>query len=133
MKKLSFSFLLMTAVLIGLSLPGKASPKTAHLGFSGTPSSGVFTSFNAHREGKAATGLMWRVSANAAVLHFEIEKSYDGEFFDPACDQMCTNASRYDWKDATVYPGFIYYRIAAHMINGDVVYSDVQVVHIVQH
>ena len=133
MKKLSFSFLLMTAVLIGLSLPGKASPKLAEYGFSGTPSSGVFTFFNAHREGKAATGLMWRVSANAAVLHFEIQKSYDGEFFDPACDQACTKASRYDWKDNSVYPGFIYYRIAAHMINGDVVYSDVQEIHIVQH
>ena len=133
MKKLSFAILFMIAVLIGLGLPGKASPKPAEAEFPGIPSTGVFKFFNAHREGKAATGLMWRVSTGAAVLHFEVQKSYDGEYFDPACDLMCTNVSQYDWKDNSVYPGFIYYRIAAYMINGDVIYSDVQEIHIVQH
>ena len=133
MKKLLLSFVFVSAVFTGWSYsdkPGVSKKYTTSVEFQ---SGAVFSSFNAHRQGRNGTELMWSVSTSGNVLDFEIQRSYDGEFFDPISDQACSNISRYNWKDNNVFPGYIYYRIAAHMINGDVVYSDVQVVHIVQH
>ena len=110
--------------------PGVSQQDTTSVEFK---SGNVFSFFNAHREGRNGTALMWSVSTSGNVLDFEIQRSYDGEFFDPIYDQACINIARYNWKDNDVFPGYIYYRIAAHLINGDVIYSDVQVVHIVQH
>ena len=93
----------------------------------------LFNLFIAHREGRNGTALIWMSSTSGQVLSFEIQRSYDGQFFDPIGMQPSNNTGRYNWKDSNVFPGYIYYRIAAQMINGEVAYSDVKMVHIVQH
>ncbi len=131
MKKLLMALILALPAISGWSLKG--SNPNPLLTFTNSPSGGMFSSFNAHREGHATICLMWKMSTDAGVASYQIEKSYDGEFFDPVAGQVNNHGPIYTWKDSNVFPGYIYYRVAANMANGDVIYSDVQVVHIVQH
>ena len=132
MKKLLLSFIFVSAVFTGWSFSDKpgATPKDVNL--VQVPSDNLFTFFNAHRQGFRSTGLMWRISSSDDVVSFQIQRSYDGEFFDPLIDVPCNTNTRFNWKDDNVFPGYLYYRLAANLIDGTTVYSDVQVVHIVQ-
>ena len=92
---------------------------------------GCFQRFITHRQGNGAA-LMWTVSKAADIAGFEIERSYDGEYFDIIGDQPCNNVSTTRYNDTEVFPGFVYYRIKAYGNDGSVEYSTVSVVHIVK-
>lgn len=85
----------------------------------------------AHRMGKAIA-LDWTVSGGNAAK-FNIERSFDGEYFDVISSVDCIGASRYNFKDQEFFPGYIYYRVSSVDANGDVLEtSAVEVVRIVQ-
>ena len=132
MKKLLLSFIFVLAVFTGWSFSDKpgATPKDVNL--VQVPSDNLFTFFNAHRQGFRSTGLMWRVSSSDNVVSFQVQRSYDGEFFATIKNEPCDTNTRFTWKDENVLPGYLYYRLAANLIDGTTVYSDVQLVHIVQ-
>ncbi|HEY9343024.1 MAG TPA: hypothetical protein VIQ23_15695 [Hanamia sp.] len=132
MKKLLLSFIFVSAVFTGWSFSDKpgATPKDVNL--VQVPSDNLFTFFNAHRQGFRSTGLMWRVSSSDNVVSFQVQRSYDGEFFATIKNEPCDTNTRFTWKDENVLPGYLYYRLAANLIDGTTVYSDVQLVHIVQ-
>lgn len=133
MKKLSLALLFVIPAITGWCLKNSSVNPSVNVVAPNFVSSSTFGFFNAHREGRSAVGLMWKTSAASDVVSFQIEKSYDGEFFDPVAGQANNHASIYTWKDSNVFPGYIYYRVAASMSNGDIIYSDVAMVHIVQH
>ena len=131
MKKSLLCFILFTSALIGNSR-NKTVLRNSYLIAGVNNSAGIFSFFNAHREGRNATGLMWKVSDVSGIISFEIQRSFDGEFFDPIGSLSYNSSHRFTYKDVSASPGFLYYRIAAHFLNGDVAYSDVQIVHIIR-
>jgi hypothetical protein len=91
-----------------------------------------FGRFNVHRAGKASIELAWTVSENG-ITQFMIERSYDGEFFDPVKSIDFNGSSSYKTKDADVFPGIIYYRVTAVKSDGSTECSPVESVRIVKH
>lgn len=91
-----------------------------------------FAFFNAHRQGRNTIGLMWRFKPSSNVLNFQIQRSYDGEFFSTVLQIQNEDHSRLSWKDQNVLPGYLYYRIIANLADGTMVTSNVEIVRIVQ-
>ena len=87
-----------------------------------------FSKLNAHRQAKGIV-IDWIFSDPNNVVSFEIQRSYDGAFFERAGE--VAPAGKNQFKDNDVFPGHIYYRIAALMYDGSIIYSTVEVVRIV--
>jgi len=90
-----------------------------------------FKSFRAHRQGKAGVALSWSISA-PNVVQFVVERSYDGEFFEPVTGMGCNGAGVYKYADNDIFPGVIHYRITAIKGDGSTESSPVESVRIVQ-
>ncbi len=130
MKKLLLFFVF--AIFATWSFSGKPDSIRQNITLTQTQDVTPFNFFNAHKQGFRDIGLMWRISSAQNVLNFQIQRSYDGEFFDPIIDLPCDGSASFTWKDENVFPGYIYYRIAANLMDGTTFYSGVEVVHIVQ-
>jgi hypothetical protein len=91
----------------------------------------AFDYFRIHRQAKNVV-LNWGITSSAGVTGFVLERSYDGENFDIIGEVPCNNAVKFSWKDMSVFPGIIYYRIGCMSTIGRVTYSEVEVIRIVQ-
>lgn len=87
-----------------------------------------FSKLNAHRQAKGIV-IDWIFSDPNNVVAFEVQRSYDGSFFEKAGEVAPSGKNQF--KDNDVFPGHIYYRIAALMYDGSIIYSTVEVVRIV--
>lgn len=92
-----------------------------------------FGYFRAHRQGKNGVALAWGTTTTNGVAGFMIERSYDGEFFDVVDQMPCNGSLRNNWKDESVFPGYIHYRIVCVMDDGSMHSTGVETVRIVQH
>lgn len=91
----------------------------------------VFGYFRAHRMQRDAS-LNWMISDPSAVDHFEIERSEDGEIYVTIDDNvLCDGDATHKYRDANCFPGTIYYRINAHLTDGTIITSPIEVVKIV--
>jgi len=97
-----------------------------------SPVQQMFTYLRTHRQGKSVS-VNWGIATASGVAYFKIERSYDGEFFDPICQTSCNGLTKYTYNDEDIFPGYIYYRIKCTMNDGTFCYSTVDVVRIVQH
>src|SRR4030095_3853570 len=91
-----------------------------------------FTYFRIHPQTKNNVVLSWGIDTPAGVSCFTVERSYDGDFYDPINQVACNNAVRFSWKDEGVYPGLIYYRIVCNMNDGTTHYSVIETIRVVQ-
>ena len=126
------SFALALIIIAG-NVYGKPLPlsKSSGSSFSSKQLSDVFETFHVHRQGDFAS-LNWNVS-EGNVASFNIERSYDGIFFDLIAT-VAPDDSRWNrYTDETVEPGVIYYRITAVMNDGPDEYSATESVKIVKH
>lgn len=73
----------------------------------------TFGYFRVHRISDDAS-LNWSVTDPQAVISFTIERSYDGMYFETIDEVASTGLVTYKYRDNTVFPGTIYYRITAH-------------------
>ena len=89
-----------------------------------------FNYFRTHRQGKAIA-MTWSISS-ADVTQFIVEKSYDGEYYEPACSVNYNGGSSYKFIDNDVFPGYVSYRITAVKADGSTESSPVETVRIVQ-
>jgi hypothetical protein len=89
-----------------------------------------FGAFMAHRQGKGVT-LAWSMTAPADVAYYSIQRSYDGEFFEPVDEVMGSGSARSRYTDRNVYPGIIHYKVVAFCNDGTIVESPVEIVRIV--
>ena len=89
--------------------------------------------FRVHRQGKSAVSVGWGMTSQAGIDKFIVERSYDGDFFDPVTEITPTSAMKYSVKDDGIFPGYIHYRIGCLLDNGTMIYSDVEIVRIVMH
>lgn len=89
----------------------------------------VFGHFNVHRQ---QTGILlsWE-SRSENVESFVVERSYDGNSFEILNTVQPSAAKFNKFKDNMPYLGYSYYRIAAVLSSGEVVYSAIEEVRIV--
>ena len=91
-----------------------------------------FTYFRIHHQSKKNVVLNWGINTPAGVTCFNIERSYDGEFYDVISEVPCNNSVKFSWKDEGIYPGIIYYRVACNMNDGTTHYSEIETIRVVQ-
>jgi hypothetical protein len=91
---------------------------------------GSFKQFIVHRQG-SDVALSWSVSTSD-VVEFSIERSYDGETFEPISTMPCSGTGTHHYKDAGVFPGTIWYRINATKTDQSVETSTTETVRIVK-
>jgi len=91
-----------------------------------------FTYFRVHHQSKKNNVLNWGIDTPAGVSCFNVERSYDGEFYDVINQVPCNNAVKFSWKDEGIFPGVIFYRIACNMNDGTTHYSDIETIRVVQ-
>ena len=89
-----------------------------------------FKQFMVHRQGTGVS-LSWSV-ATSNVVEFRIERSYDGEFFDAIGSVGCNGSATHRFRDENVFPGTIYYRIAAVKLDQTMERSVTETVRIVK-
>ena len=97
--------------------------------FSSPAADGNFSMFHGHRQGNGV-GLMWAMASSTAIV-FEVEKSYDGEYFDKVGQMDASSSGRYRYADNEIFPGYIHYRIKAINEDGTFEYSETVIVRIV--
>ena len=90
-----------------------------------------FNFLRVHRQGKAGVNISWSVADNQ-IDHFIVERSYDGEFFEPVNSCGFNGSSNYKMNDNNIFPGTIYYRVKAVKTDGTTEHSAVKSVRIVQ-
>jgi len=95
-----------------------------------TAQTGTFKQFRVHRQG-TDVALAWSVSTSN-IAEFRIERSYDGEFFEPVGSMACTGTSTHQYKDVSVFPGTIWYRIVAIKADQSIESSATETVRIVK-
>ena len=91
-----------------------------------------FTYFRTHHQSKKNVVLDWGINTPAGVSCFNVERSYDGEFYDVINQVACNNSVKFSWKDEGIFPGVIYYRIACNMNDGTSHYSEIETIRVVQ-
>ncbi len=69
--------------------------------------------------------ITWSVSSKD-VIHFIIERSSDGKYFEPKTDMNCEGIYLHSFTDKTVSTGTTYYKIAAIKSDGTKEYSIVE-------
>jgi hypothetical protein len=91
-------------------------------------SQGCFNTLRVHRQAKNVVST-WSVNDNNVIL-FQVERSYDGEFFEEAGTVEYNGNAHYKHKDIGVFPGLIYYRIKAVKADGSTENSEVESIRI---
>ncbi len=92
----------------------------------------AFAYFRVHRMANDAM-LNWGHVNPIAAVYFKIERSYDGTWFEPVVDEMqATASSTYKYRDNTVFPGTIYYRVTAFHHDGSREQSPIESLRIVK-
>lgn len=90
-----------------------------------------FGYFRIHRQA-ADVSLNWGIEDPSTVVCFSIERSFDGFWFSELDEVSCLpgNAT-YKYRDTGAFPGYLYYRIVAHLADGSTINSDVEMIRIV--
>ena len=132
MKKL-FVFAVAFIAFTGFTFSGK-NEKVANKATPSIAANAIhdFTFFRIHHQSKKNVVLDWGIDTPAGVSTFNIERSYDGDFYDVINQVPCNNAAKFSWKDEGIFPGVIYYRIACNMNDGTTHYSEVETIRVVQ-
>ncbi len=86
--------------------------------------------FRIHRM-KDDVSLNWAVSNPEEVLSFSIERSFDGVYFFEIDAIGCDGSATQKYRDATAYPGYLYYRIKVKNTDGTSVTSATEMIRIV--
>jgi hypothetical protein len=110
---------------------GLSSPKNFVVGKPVTAAPQGFGYFRIHRQASDVS-LNWAIEDPATVTCFTIERSYDGSWFFEIDEVACSAANpSYKYRDTGAYPGYLYYRVVAHLSDGSSVNSAVEMIRIV--
>ena len=132
MKKL-FVFAVAFIAFTGFTFSGKNEAVTSKsIASVNANTNHEFRYFRIHHQSKKNVVLNWGIDTPAGVSDFNVERSYDGEFYDVINQVACNNSVKFSWKDEGIFPGIIYYRIACNMNDGTTHYSAVETIRVVQ-
>jgi hypothetical protein len=84
-----------------------------------------------HRQADDAS-VNWGSTNAAGVSYFLIERSYDGEIFETVAEVAPTSASSYRFRDNTVLPGMISYRVTSYNLDGSSFQSPIEVLRLLR-
>lgn len=96
-----------------------------------TPTGKAAIHLVAHRQA-SHVAMMWRVDDPGSIVGYDIERSYDGEYFEVIGSCESNNQPMHRMVDREVFPGRVLYRIKAYHDNGEESYSDVSEVRIIK-
>lgn len=128
---------LITTLSIFVLVVFTSATSTSNIKNSGNTISGKamqdFAYFRVHRMANDAS-LNWAITNPDQAAHFIIEKSYDGSYWpsDLENELPANGYATYKHRDNAVYPGYIYYRIKLYQLDGTVITSSTEVLHIVK-
>lgn len=91
-----------------------------------------FTHLRLHRIGGTDASVNWGFSNPSSVVYFEIERSYDGEIYELVAEVPATADVRYTYRDNTVLPGMISYRVTSFNADGSTTQSPVEVLRLLR-
>jgi hypothetical protein len=97
-----FAVLIVTSSYVSSTIDAPTATKTK---------AGSFKQFIVHRQGNDVA-LSWSVSS-FNVTEYRIERSYDGTYFDVIGVMPCNGTATHRYRDASVFPGTIWYRVTA--------------------
>ncbi len=91
-----------------------------------------FVRLNVHKQQQGIL-LSWVFSSPGNAVSFVVERSYDGNIFETIAELPTEpgKGNRNQYKDNSVFPGYIYYRVSALMYDGSTITSQVEMVRIV--
>jgi hypothetical protein len=90
-----------------------------------------FGYFRLHRMANDVA-LNWAVEDPTSVSHFSIERSFDGSWFFEIDAVGCSSENpSYKYRDTGAFPGYLYYRVVAHLNDGTTVNSPVEMIRII--
>jgi hypothetical protein len=89
------------------------------------------TNLRLHRQADDAS-VNWASSNPAGVSYFLIERSYDSEIFETVAEVAPTASSSYRYRDITVLPGMISYRVTSFNLDGTSSQSPVEVLRLLR-
>jgi hypothetical protein len=89
------------------------------------------TQLRLHRMADDAS-VNWGSSNPAGVAYFQIERSYDGEIFETVAEVAPTSSSSYRYRDITVLPGMISYRVTSVNLDGTSSQSPVEILRLLR-
>ncbi len=92
-----------------------------------------FGYFRIHRMANDVA-LNWSVTNPGAVVSFSVERAFDeGFLYGETLEEVSCSAANpsYKYRDCTTFPGYLYYRVAAHYADGSTEYSPVEMIRIV--
>lgn len=130
MKATTMSVLFFVLIISGSSFANTSHVPPSVIASLKNHANNPFGMLMAHRQGKGIT-LVWSVAFPGQVAGYEIQRSYDGDFFETISDMPGSNNSRCRFTDSNVYPGYIHYKIRAIMYDGTIEESAVETVRIV--
>jgi hypothetical protein len=132
MKKL-FVFAVAFIAFTGFTFSGKNEAVTSKATtYAAANVAHDFTYFRIHHQSKKNVVLNWGIDTPAGVTCFNVERSYDGDFYDVINEVACNNSVKFSWTDEGIFPGTIYYRIACNMNDGTTHYSAIETIRVVQ-
>lgn len=120
MKKITTAFIAISAIIIVMLLSAQTSVAQQ------------FTHLRLHRVGGTDASVNWGISDPAGVAYYEIERSYDGEIFELVAEVPATTDVRYTYRDNTVLPGIISYRVTSFNTDGTTTQSAVEVLRLLR-
>ena len=96
-----------------------------------------FSFFRTHRQGRGITST-WGMTNNSGINCFVVERTYEDPYdeyavWDMICTQPNNNSRSYKTTDDNVLPGYVTYRVTAHMNGGGTIVSQFSTEHIVAH
>jgi hypothetical protein len=74
----------------------------------------------------------WGSSNPAGVSYFLIERSYDGEIYETIAEVSPTTSTNYRYRDMTVLPGMISYRVTSFNTDGSSTQSPVEILRLLR-
>jgi len=89
------------------------------------------THLRVHRQSDDAS-VNWGSSNPSGVSYFLVERSYDGEIYETVAEVAPTSASNYRYRDITVLPGLISYRVTSYNLDGTSAQSPIEVLRLLR-
>lgn len=130
------SLLLLAVISVAaLTLPFRTTKIQAAEVSSAAKHAASFSFLRAHRQGKGVT-VTWKTKAIDKVLDFVIQRTYEdpgnaNAYWENIATIPSSSVQSFTYTDREVFPGTIYYRIVALLIDGTTVQSEISSLQIV--
>lgn len=121
-------FLLLSAILVAaFTLPFRSTKTQAAAVTDAMKQTPSFTSLHTQRQEKGVA-IAWKTTLNDRVLDFIIQRTYEDPaetraYWENIATITCSPGQTFAYTDKEVFPGTVYYRVTALLVDGRTVQS----------